>query len=160
MDFSTRNKLNHQIIQNLQNYSEVTLSELSDQHIDKNESKQMIQSVFPPEEYGYEALSYLENNNDKGNSENLNLIEYYNEINELISEYAAPKSRQTTSRVANNLQAEFELQHAKEELARLKQEIEIDKIKEEEQEKLQIKVLQQRKKRKLAAKRKQEEKLK
>jgi hypothetical protein len=96
----------------------------------------------------------------KVNLNNLSLIEYYNEINELISEYAAPQSRQTTSRVTNNLQTEFELQHAKEELARLKQEIEIDRIKEEEQEKLHIKVLQQRKKRKLAAKRKQEEKLK
>jgi hypothetical protein len=96
----------------------------------------------------------------KVNLNNLSLIEYYNEINELISEYAAPQSRQTTSRVTNNMQVEFELQHAKEELARLKQEIEIDRIKEEEQEKLHIKVLQQRKKRKLAAKRKQEEKLK
>jgi hypothetical protein len=63
MDFSTRNMLNHQIIQNLQNSSDVTLSELSDQHIDKNESSKMIQNVFQ-----LDALNNLENANEKGNS--------------------------------------------------------------------------------------------
>lgn len=61
MDFSTRNMLNHQIIQNLQNSSEVTLSELSDHHIDKNESNKMIQNVFQ-----LDALNNLENENEKG----------------------------------------------------------------------------------------------
>jgi len=61
MDFSTRNKLNHQIIQNLKISSEVTLSELSDQHVDRADSRKMMREVFPPDEYGYDnALDQLE----------------------------------------------------------------------------------------------------
>jgi hypothetical protein len=75
-----------------------------------------------------------------------NHIEYYNEINSLISEYGEPQSNKAkTNRDVNTLQAEFELQQAKEQLARLKQEIEINQIKEEEQRKLKAKVREQRK---------------
>lgn len=64
----------------------------------------------------------------------------------MISEYADPQSAKAkTNREINTLQAEFELQQAKEQLARLKQEIEINQIKEEEQRKLKAKVREQRK---------------
>lgn len=60
MDFSTRNKLNHQLIQNLRNNSEVTLSELSDHHVDQRDAQKVMKDVFPPEEYGYSAITALE----------------------------------------------------------------------------------------------------
>lgn len=60
MDFSTRNKLNHQIIQNLQNSSDVTMEDLSEQHVDRAESRKMMRDIFPPEDYGYQQLDSLE----------------------------------------------------------------------------------------------------
>ena len=139
MDFSTRNKLNHQIIQNLQNCSEVTLSELSEQHVDRSESKKMINEVFPPEEYGYEQLNSLkltERNNPRSE-------EYYSEINALLSQYGS--NMPTARDGGNKFQTELELQRAKEELQKLQVEIEENKLIEEEHLKLQAKVKEQRK---------------
>lgn len=53
MDFSTRNMVNYEMIQKLREQNDISMDEISSKHVDREESRQMIKEVFPPEEYGY-----------------------------------------------------------------------------------------------------------
>lgn len=144
--------INHQIIQNLKNSSEVTLDELSDQLVDRAESKQMMREVFPPNEYGYDRLDSEKLKSARTKTDE----EYYHEVNDILTKYA-PQSKPSARAASDSFQIQLELQQAQEELDRLNREIEENKIRELEQAKIQQKVRNQRKARKQELKRKEEE---
>lgn len=74
--------------------------------------------------------------------------QYYNEINAIVSKYA-PSKKNSARDTQNTFQIELEAQKAQEQLERLQFEIEENKRKEEEHIKLQAKVKEQRKKRRI-----------
>lgn len=136
MEFSFRDQLNFQILKNLQDSENVTVTDLTEEHVDRAESRRMMRDIFPPEDYGYGSLKDLSNvDNDQ----------YYQQVNDLITQYA---SQPTTDR----FRLELQLQQTQEELEREKREYEANLNQELENQKLKEKVKQQRKVRAAAKK--------
>ena len=44
----------------IQNESDTPLSELSEQHVNRAESRKMMREVFPPDQYGYDKVTALD----------------------------------------------------------------------------------------------------
>jgi len=116
------------------------VTDLSERHVDRAESRRMMREVFPPEDYGYNLLDNIEKTNEKQSN-------YYEQVNELLTKYASQ----------DNFQYELQLKQMQEELEREKREYELLKQREIEQQEMQLKVKNQRKAR--AAEKKREEEL-
>ena len=140
MDFSFRDQINFQILKNLQENENVTMTDLTEEHVDRADSRRMMRDIFPPEDYGYGDLKEL----PKGNDE-----KYYQQVNELLTQYAS----QPTS---DNFRLELQLRQTQDELEREKRAFEDQKIQEVKNQVLKEKVKNQRKARAVAKKERQE----